>query len=236
MRKIGRTEREERVKKALDLVKLTGLGERKVGQLSGGQQQRVALGRALIVEPAVLLLDEPLGALDLKLREQMQIELKEIQRNSGITFVFVTHDQDEALTLADRIVVFSDGRVAQAGAPHEVYEQPASEFVAGFVGTSNVLGEQVARAVLEREGSWSIRPEKIAISDVDEPAPADLRHAVGTVEEVVYTGATTRCVVSLEAGGSLSALLLNGSGHDREITRGRSVRLSWHPDHEVRLN
>jgi putative spermidine/putrescine transport system ATP-binding protein len=234
--KVPAAQRRERALTALAMVRLEGLADRAPTALSGGQRQRVALARALVDRPAVLLLDEPLGALDLKLREQMQIELKEIQRDSGITFVFVTHDQDEALTLADRIVVFSEGRVEQAGAPHEVYEQPVSRFVAGFVGTSNVLTERAARTVLQREGSWSIRPEKITVTDVAEPAPADLRHAYGVVEELVYTGATTRCVVSLEAGGLLSALTLNGSSQDRELARGQSVRLSWHPDHEIELN
>jgi putative spermidine/putrescine transport system ATP-binding protein len=235
--KIPRAERRDRALAALSTVRLEALADRRPTELSGGQRQRVALARALVDQPAVLLLDEPLGALDLKLREQMQIELKAIQRDSGITFVFVTHDQDEALTLADRVVVFSEGRVDQVGAPHEVYEQPASEFVARFVGTSNVLAERAARIVLDREGSWSIRPEKINVSDVQRPAAPGHRHAYGVVEELVYTGATTRCVVSLEAGGLLSALLLNGSGQDvPEVVRGQSVRLSWNPEHEVRLN
>jgi putative spermidine/putrescine transport system ATP-binding protein len=234
--KVPAGQRREQALAALAMVRLEGLAKRAPTELSGGQRQRVALARALVDRPAVLLLDEPLGALDLKLREQMQIELKEIQRDSGITFVFVTHDQDEALTLADRVVVFSEGRVAQAGTPHDVYEQPASEFVAGFVGTSNVLAERAARIVLQREGSWSIRPEKIAVSDLEQPVADDLRQAFGVVEEVVYTGATTRCVVSLEAGGVLSALLLNGSGQDLDLARGRSVRLSWDPEHEVRLH
>jgi putative spermidine/putrescine transport system ATP-binding protein len=234
--KVPKAERRDRALAALAMVRLEGLANRAPTELSGGQRQRVALARALVDRPAVLLLDEPLGALDLKLREQMQIELKEIQRSSGITFVFVTHDQDEALTLADRVVVFSEGRVAQAGTPHDVYERPASAFVAGFVGTSNVLGERAARIVLQSEGSWSIRPEKIAVSDVEKPVPSDLRQAYGVVDEVVYTGATTRCVVSLEAGGVLSALLLNGSDQDQEFVRGQSVRLSWHPENEVRLN
>jgi putative spermidine/putrescine transport system ATP-binding protein len=234
--KVAKAERRDRALAALAMVRLEGLANRAPTELSGGQRQRVALARALVDRPAVLLLDEPLGALDLKLREQMQIELKEIQRSSGITFVFVTHDQDEALTLADRIVVFSEGRVAQAGTPHEVYEQPASEFVAGFVGTSNVLSERAARTVLQREGSWSIRPEKIVLSDAAEAPRPELRHAHGVLEEVVYTGATTRCVVSLEAGGVLSALLLNGSGQDLDLPRGRTVRLSWDPEHEIRLH
>jgi putative spermidine/putrescine transport system ATP-binding protein len=234
--KVPRAQRRERALAALATVRLEGMADRSPTALSGGQRQRVALARALVNRPAVLLLDEPLGALDLKLREQMQIELKEIQRASGITFVLVTHDQDEALTLADRVVVFNDGRVEQAGRPDEVYERPASAFVAGFVGTSNVLGGAAAQAVLGREGSWSVRPEKIGISAVDGPAPQDLTHAFGVVEELVYTGATTRCVVALEAGGVLSALLLSGEASDVPLlARGQSVRLSWRAEHEVRL-
>jgi putative spermidine/putrescine transport system ATP-binding protein len=234
--KVPRAQRRERALAALATVRLDGMAGRSPTALSGGQRQRVALARALVNRPAVLLLDEPLGALDLKLREQMQIELKEIQRDSGITFVLVTHDQDEALTLADRVVVFNEGRVEQAGRPDEVYERPASAFVAGFVGTSNVLAGPTAQAVLGREGSWSVRPEKVTVSAADGQAPEGRTHATGVVEELVYTGATTRCVVALEAGGVLSALLLNGEAVDIPVlARGQSVRLSWRPEHEVRL-
>ena len=194
----------------------------------------MALARALVDRPAVLLLDEPLGALDLKLREQMQIELKQIQRASGITFVLVTHDQDEALTLADRVVVFSDGRVEQAGPAREVYERPATAFVAGFVGTSNVLGSDTVRG--DRAGRWSVRPEKIAIGPADAPAPPDRTSVTGVVDELVYTGPTTRCVVALEGGGRLTVLLLNGAGERAVPERGQPVRLSWRPEHEVRLH
>ena len=193
------------------------MGDRAPTALSGGQRQRVALARALVDQPAVLLLDEPLGALDLKLREQMQIELAGIQRDSGITFVLVTHDQDEALTLADRVVVFNDGRVEQAGPPTEVYERPASAFVAGFVGTSNIID------------GVSVRPEKISIGG-DGP-----RGVEGTVDELVYTGATTRCVVTLDDGTALSVLLLNGAGATTVPARGERVRLTWHPEHEIQL-
>jgi putative spermidine/putrescine transport system ATP-binding protein len=228
-------ERRERALAALASVRLEGLADRSPTALSGGQRQRVALARALVDRPAVLLLDEPLGALDLKLREQMQIELKEIQRSSGITFVFVTHDQDEALTLADRTIVFSEGRVAQAGSPQEVYERPTSSFVAGFVGTSNVLAGEAAESVLGRDGSWSIRPEKISVTPADGPVVPELTSAAGVVEELVYTGATTRCVVALDAGGVLSALLLNGGADGEPLSRGQAVRLSWKPEHEIRL-
>ena len=149
-------------------MRLTEHGDRKATQLSGGQRQRVALARALVIKPKVLLLDEPLGALDLKLREEMQVELKGLQRDVGITFVFVTHDQDEALTMSDRIAVFNNGRIEQIGSAAEIYEQPASEFVAGFVGTSNLITGEAAKQLLGREGTFSVRPEKIHIdTDLD---------------------------------------------------------------------
>jgi putative spermidine/putrescine transport system ATP-binding protein len=181
----------------------------------------------------VLLLDEPLGALDLKLREQMQVELQQIQRAAGITFVLVTHDQDEALTLADRVVVFNDGRVEQAGAPRELYERPASPFVAGFVGTSNLLRAEAAQALLGRDGTWSVRPEKIRLADPDVATPDGATTATGTVDEIVYTGATTRCLVALEAGARLSVLIVNDGSPARVPERGDAVRLYWQPEHEV---
>jgi putative spermidine/putrescine transport system ATP-binding protein len=231
---IGRAERRERALAALATVRLDAMADRAPTALSGGQRQRVALARALVDRPAVLLLDEPLGALDLKLREQMQIELKQIQRASGITFVLVTHDQDEALTLADRVVVFSGGRVEQAGPAREVYERPATAFVAGFVGTSNVLGSDTVGG--DRAGSWSVRPEKIAIGPADAPAPPDRTSTTGVVDELVYTGPTTRCVVALEGGGRLTVLVLNGAGEHGVPERGQHVRLSWRPEHEIRLH
>src|SRR5215468_452340 len=163
VRGIDRAARRRRTDEALEMVRLAGFGERRPSQLSGGQRQRVALARALVNRPQVLLLDEPLGALDLKLREQMQIELKAIQREVGITFMFVTHDQDEALTMSDRVAVFNRGRVEQIGAPAEVYERPASAFVAGFVGTSNLLSGEAAQRILGRTGVFSVRPEKIQL-------------------------------------------------------------------------
>ncbi len=221
---VGKAERRERARAALATVRLDAMADRAPTALSGGQRQRVALARALVDRPAVLLLDEPLGALDLKLREQMQIELAQLQRGSGITFVLVTHDQDEALTLADRIVVFNDGRVEQAGAAHEVYERPASAFVAGFVGTSNIVD------------GVSIRPEKITLASAGSPVPEGLRGVDGTVEELVYTGATTRCVVTADTGAALSVLLLNGAGATAVPARGERVRLYWRPEHETRLS
>ena len=171
----------------------------------------MALARALVNRPQVLLLDEPLGALDLKLREQMQVELKAIQRDVGITFLFVTHDQEEALTLSDRVAVFNAGRIEQVGTAREVYEQPASGFVAGFVGTSNLLAGPSARAVLGRDGSFGIRPEKIHLEVPGAPAEDGAVRAPGTIAEVVYAGPVTRYVVDLDAGGRLVVLEQNGS-------------------------
>lgn len=164
VRGLGRKERNERALRALASVRLEQMAGRKPSQLSGGQRQRVALARATVVQPKVLLLDEPLGALDLKLREQMQVELKQIQRELGITFIFVTHDQEEALTLSDRIAVFNDGRIEQLGTPAELYERPRSRFVADFVGTSNLFDADRSRTILGREGHHSVRPEKMTVS------------------------------------------------------------------------
>ena len=232
VKKVGKADRRKRAQEALEQVRLSALGDRRPTQLSGGQRQRVALARALVNRPKVLLLDEPLGALDLKLREQMQVELKEIQRAVGITFLFVTHDQDEALTLSDRIAVFNEGRIEQVGTAREIYEQPANAFVAGFVGTSNLLrGEQAERAT-GRKGTFGIRPEKLTIvapgSDHDESEGS----AAGTVFEVVYAGPVTRFVVDLDGGGRLIALEENGNraSHD-ELRRGDPVELLWHREH-----
>ena len=236
VKKVPKAEREERAREALESVRLGGYGDRAPSQLSGGQRQRVALARALVNRPKVLLLDEPLGALDLKLREQMQVELKEIQREVGITFVFVTHDQDEALTMSDRIAVFNNGRIEQLGTPTEVYEHPATPFVAGFVGTSNLLSAAAAEAVLGRPGTWSVRPEKIRVIGVDEPV-GDGRHAVrGTVREVVYVGMSTRFVVDLEVGGSLMAVQQNSEmSTDLGHMRGQPVLLTWDTQHEYKV-
>jgi putative spermidine/putrescine transport system ATP-binding protein len=231
--KVPRTQRRERALEALATVRLDGMADRAPAALSGGQRQRVALARALVGRPSVLLLDEPLGALDLKLREQMQVELQQIQRAAGITFVLVTHDQDEALTLADRVVVFDAGRVEQVGSAREVYERPASPFVAGFVGTSNLLRPDAARALLGRDGTWSVRPEKIRLATPGAAVPDGTTTATGTVSEIVYTGATTRCLVALDAGARLSVLLVNDGGPTSGPGRGDAVRLYWRPEHEV---
>jgi putative spermidine/putrescine transport system ATP-binding protein len=236
VKKVPAAERAQRAKEALESVRLGSYGDRAPSQLSGGQRQRVALARALVNRPRVLLLDEPLGALDLKLREQMQVELKEIQRNVGITFVFVTHDQDEALTMSDRIAVFNEGSIAQLGSPADVYEFPATPFVAGFVGTSNLLEGTAAQAVLGRSGTWSVRPEKIRVLATD-AAVAEGQHAVrGTVREVVYVGMSTRFVVDLEVGGSLMAVQQNSEqSADLGHLRGQTVQLVWDTRHEYRV-
>jgi putative spermidine/putrescine transport system ATP-binding protein len=226
VRGVGKAERRERAEQALVLVGLGGLGARKPIQLSGGQRQRVALARALINRPRVLLLDEPLGALDLKLRQQMQLELKRIQREltEAVTFVYVTHDQDEALTMSDRLAVMANGRIEQVGTPAEVYEHPATEFVAGFVGTSNLV---------ERDGRrFTIRPEKLHVLDAP-PAGQGLESARGEIREVIYLGAVTRYVVALEDGRTLTALRQNleTSAQDALAQRGRAVWLAWSEHH-----
>ena len=221
---VGRRERVARAAEALEVVRLPGLDARKPIQLSGGQRQRVALARALVNRPRVLLLDEPLGALDLKLRQEMQLELKRIQREltAGITFVYVTHDQEEALTMSDRIAVFSDGRIEQVGTPGEIYEHPANAFVAGFVGTSNILRRGGRRV--------TVRPEKIRILADSEQAPEAV---AGVVSEVVYLGSVTRYVVDLDEGETVVALRQNAdaSASDVLAARGRRVRLAWSPQY-----
>ncbi|NMO56424.1 ABC transporter ATP-binding protein [Actinoplanes sp. TBRC 11911] len=221
VRKVPRRERRERALRALASVRLEGFETRRPSAMSGGQRQRVALARALVNRPRVLLLDEPLGALDAKLREQMQVELKEIQRDVGITFVFVTHDQAEALTMSDRVAVFDQGRINQVGTPEEVYERPASAFVASFVGTSNLLSGAAAKALIGRDGTFSVRPEKVHMGTSGVP---------GTVAEVIYAGAVTRYVVDLDAGARMVVV-----DRDRRELRGQSVCLSWQDEHVVEI-
>ena len=189
-----------RAEQALATVQLSGFETRKPNQLSGGQRQRVALARALVNRPRVLLLDEPLGALDLKLRENMQVELKQIQRDVGITFVFVTHDQGEALTMSNRVAVFNRGRIEQVGTPTEIYEQPASRFVAGFVGTSNVLEGAAARELVGVDGPIAVRPEKVRILATESAPDADEVVIGGMVRDVQYHGGGTTLRVVLDAG------------------------------------
>ena len=175
IKKIAKAERTQRVDEMLELVRLPGFGRRKPSQLSGGQRQRVALARALINEPRVLLLDEPLGALDLKLRQEMQVELKQLQQRLGITFVFVTHDQEEALSMSDRIAVFNQGKIEQIGTPAAMYEKPATAFVAGFVGTSNMISGDLARRLTGHDGKYALRPEKIHLGQAGAPLTARRR-------------------------------------------------------------
>ena len=229
VRRVPNPERRDRVAEALAMVQLSGFESRKPAQLSGGQRQRVALARALVNRPKVLLLDEPLGALDLKLRQAMQIELKEIQQQVGLTFIYVTHDQEEALTMSDRLAVFNHGRIEQIGTPAHVYEQPATGFVAGFVGVSNVLEGDAAAAVTGDPRAFTIRPEKIAMMDPDqEPEPGQCT-ATGHVQEVVYLGAITRYVVGLDVGGTLVVMQQNLTTSSMEAlqVRGKAVRLVW---------
>jgi putative spermidine/putrescine transport system ATP-binding protein len=237
VRKVGRSEREARVAEALRMVRLEGYDARRPAQLSGGQRQRVALARALVNRPRVLLLDEPLGALDLKLREEMQIELKAIQQQVGITFIYVTHDQEEALTMSDRLAVFRDGRIEQLGTPADVYERPATRFVAGFVGTSNLLRGEAAQQVLGRAGTYTIRPEKIRLADEDATAGDDETVAPGTILEVVYLGPDTRYIVGLAAGARLVVTQQNLATTSTEALaqQGKAVRLVWKRQHELRV-
>jgi putative spermidine/putrescine transport system ATP-binding protein len=237
VRRVPRAERRARAEQALAGVRLEGFGGRRPGQLSGGQRQRVALARALVNRPRVLLLDEPLGALDLKLREEMQVELKAIQREVGITFVFVTHDQEEALSLSDRVAVFNRGRIEQVGAPREVYERPVTTFVAGFVGTSNLLSSQASSQLFGVPALHTVRPERITLVPEGGAVPDGRVSAGGTVREVVYAGPTTRAVVDLDAGGELVALAPSGGPGepDAGVRRGDRVRLSWRPADAYRL-
>ncbi len=210
VRRVAKGERRPRAEEALELVRLAGYGTRRVTQLSGGQRQRVALARALVNRPRVLLLDEPLGALDLKLRQEMQIELKRIQTEVGITFIYVTHDQDEALAMSDRIAVFNGGRVAQVGTPAEIYQHPRSEFVAAFVGTSNVLSGDVAERLRGEPDPFTVRPERVRLlSGDDEIARDGDRQAQGVVVDSLYLGDRTRFTIGLDAGGQLTVIEQN---------------------------
>lgn len=219
VKKVAKDERIVRARKALARVKLEGYEARKPGQLSGGQRQRVALARALVNEPKVLLLDEPLGALDLQLRHEMQVELKELQRDIGITFIFVTHDQEEALTMADRIAVFSAGNIVQMGTAREIYDAPNSEFVAGFVGISNLL---------HRDGKViSIRPEKIKLgSEGDKRAP-------GEVVSVMFLGALTRINVAI--GSDILTILAENDGTQDFPAVGEKIEVSWNSKYEFQV-
>jgi putative spermidine/putrescine transport system ATP-binding protein len=218
VKKVPRAERAERVGQALELVRLADFGARKPGQLSGGQRQRVALARALVNRPRVLLLDEPLGALDQKLREEMQVELKQLQREVGITFLFVTHDQQEALTMSDRVAVFNEGRIEQVGAPSDIYERPATSFVANFVGTTNTIITNGQRA--------TIRPERLSL------VAAGHGRFDGEISEVQYLGAERRVRVRLDDG---TDLVVTRPGDDDSVTRGNRVGVQYDPEHLYHL-
>ncbi|MDP9611749.1 ABC transporter ATP-binding protein [Streptomyces demainii] len=256
VRGVRKAERLARAREALTTVRLDGFASRRPAELSGGQRQRVALARALVDRPAVLLLDEPLGALDLALRQEMQAELKELQRTTGITFLLVTHDQEEALTMSDRLAVVRDGRIEQTGPPVEVYEHPATAFVAGFVGTTNLLRGEAAVRIVGRPGTYSIRPERILLADPADPAapagppaapadPADpaepagpaaapagspaggRRTVTGRVTDVVHAGAHTRFTVTLPHGDRLTVHRQNLTGLPESARPGGEIQLSW---------
>jgi putative spermidine/putrescine transport system ATP-binding protein len=236
IRKVPEAERHRRSQEMLALVKLESMGTRKPSQLSGGQRQRVALARALINRPGVLLLDEPLGALDLKLREQMQEELKALQRQVGITFVYVTHDQGEALAMSDRLAVFNRGRIEQIGSPAQIYEHPLTPFVADFVGVSNVCTGELAERLSGSTQPFAIRPEKILMGPIADSVPEGWVAATGRVRTITYHGATTRYAVALEAGGELTVVRQNGAESPRIIEVGEMVRLKWSQHLNQRLS
>ena len=227
VRKVAKAEREKRVAEMLELVRLPGIAKRKPTQLSGGQQQRVALARALINHPRVLLLDEPLGALDLKLRQEMQVELKRIQHQVGITFIFVTHDQEEALTMSDRIAIFNHGRIEQIGSPAELYEHPHTRFVATFMGTSNVIEGALAQTLTGSPAAFAVRPEKIRLMAPDQVSGDGYCTIVGVIQGITYLGMHTRYTVKVEQGSELIVTRQN-----EETASGVAV---WQPGDGVRL-
>jgi putative spermidine/putrescine transport system ATP-binding protein len=220
----------QKANEMLDIVKLGNMGARLPSQLSGGQRQRVALARALINEPRVLLLDEPLGALDLKLRKQMQVELKALQRQVGITFIYVTHDQDEALSMSDRLAVFNEGEIEQIGSPGEIYEYPASEFVADFVGDANIISAELASRLSGEKKSYSIRPERIHFHD-DATDDGDLCVAAGKITDIHYHGASTSYTLAVDDGNCLFLVQQNSSEMNRHATGAIQVgmlkRIAW---------
>jgi putative spermidine/putrescine transport system ATP-binding protein len=235
VKRVPKPQRRDRVREALATVRLEDYAERRPSQLSGGQRQRVALARALVNRPRVLLLDEPLGALDRKLREQMQIELKLLQREVGITFVFVTHDQDEALTMADRIAVFHAGRVEQVGTPEDVYDRPATAFVADFIGTSNAASGAAAVALFGEDGQFAVRPERLRVIGTGSRARAGEQQAGAEVLDVVFAGALVRRVVTLDAGPTWVITTPAEGGPPGGARRGDRVLVTWQQDAVRRL-
>jgi len=238
VKKVDRKERRRRAEEALAAVRLEGFAKRRPTQLSGGQRQRVALARALVNRPKVLLLDEPLGALDLKLRREMQLELKQIQRDVGITFVFVTHDQEEALSMSDRVAVFNHGRVEQVASPVELYEDPASEFVAGFVGTSNRIGGDAAQQLLGTPGEYAVRPERLRVVAAGSSVEPGELTLPGKVREVVYLGPTTHAIVELNSGTTLTVSRPNTGGPAEPPLEAseRLVAVALHRDNLIALS
>lgn len=225
---VGREARASAAENALAMVALSGFGGRRPSQLSGGQRQRVALARALVNRPKVLLLDEPLGALDLKLREQMQVELKTLQRSLGITFIFVTHDQGEALSMADKVAIFNDGKIAQVGTPEQVYEQPQTRFVADFVGSSNVLPPDLASATGGPQRWISLRPEKVVVLR-DGQVPQGRRHTPAVITAIHYLGAFTRLNTRTHDGYEINVASPSSAGKFHE---GERLILQWDPASE----
>jgi putative spermidine/putrescine transport system ATP-binding protein len=235
VRRVGAAERRKRALEMLGLVQLGEYADRRPNQLSGGQKQRVALARALINQPKVLLLDEPLGALDLKLREEMQAELKGLQQRLGITFVFVTHDQGEALSMADRVAVFSRGRIEQLDTPRALYTRPRTAFVASFVGSANVVAGELAERITGRRAAFAIRPELIEIRTTDTPAQDGTLGTEGTLEDVLYHGSSSRCHVRLDAGTVLAVARTESAAAAPLPPQGSRVRLAWRPGDAVAL-
>ena len=235
---VGRPERRSRVTEMLEMVRLEGFGSRRPSELSGGQRQRVALARALINRPSVLLLDEPLGALDLKLRQQMQVELRSLQRELGITFIFVTHDQGEALSMSDRLAVFNDGEIEQVGTPREIYEHPSTRFAAEFVGDSNIIERQGTAAASGFEGVFSLRPEKLRVSAAEPEADPGVIAVAGRVVDIQFHGATVRYVVSLANETTMTAVIGNrgSQGDAPPAATGPRVWLAWDPHDMHRLS
>ena len=235
VRRVGSAERRQRALEMLDLVRLGDFGDRRPSQLSGGQKQRVALARALINQPRVLLLDEPLGALDLKLREEMQAELKGLQQRLGITFVFVTHDQGEALSMADRVAVFSQGRVEQLDTPRGLYTRPRTAFVASFVGSANVVAGPLAERLTGRRDPFAIRPELIDVLPGGGPAPTGTVSCAGTLEDVLYHGASSRCHVRIDERTVLTVARPESGSPTPLPPQGSRVLLAWRPESSVTL-